>query len=58
MLAPVAGRIIDAGHGRHLLSFGAVAGAVALVILARAETHAEFLIAWGTNRCDPGDVPL
>ncbi|NNU81947.1 MFS transporter [Halovulum dunhuangense] len=46
LMAPVSGRVIDAGHGRWLLSLGALGGALALGALALVQTPAAFLAAW------------
>jgi len=46
VLAPVAGRIIDADGGRWLLTGGAFAGAASLCGLAATETQTGFLLAW------------
>ena len=46
-LAPVAGRLVDRGFGPALMGGGAILGAVALAGLARAETPAGYLAAWG-----------
>jgi len=44
--SPIAGRIIDAGHGRWLLGLGAFAGAFGLVALSLIETRATFIVVW------------
>lgn len=44
--SPMAGRIIDAGLGRWLLSLGAVGGAAALALLSTAETPLVFVLIW------------
>ena len=46
VIAPIAGRTIDADCGRWLLTLGAFAGAAALLFLATIETRLEFLFAW------------
>ena len=47
LLAPVAGRLVDAGKGPEVMAGGAVVGALALVGLAQAQTPASYLMAWG-----------
>ncbi len=44
--SPIAGRIIDAGHGRWLLGLGAFGGALGLVGLSLVETRAAFIGVW------------
>ncbi len=44
--SPIAGRIIDAGHGRWLLGLGAFGGALGLVALSLIETRAAFIGVW------------
>lgn len=44
--APVAGRLIDAGHGRWVMGLGALVGAAALAGLSAFETRVEFILAW------------
>lgn len=44
--SPMAGRIIDAGFGRWLLSLGALGGGAALALLATAETPLIFVLIW------------
>lgn len=46
LCAPVAGRIIDAGYGRQLMSLGAVFGAVMLASLALVTSKPMFLSVW------------
>ncbi len=46
LASPLAGRIIDGGHGRLLLTLGAVGGAAALALLAAAETPLVFIAIW------------
>ncbi|MBJ3762368.1 MFS transporter [Maribius pontilimi] len=46
VVAPVAGKVIDAGAGRLLLPFGALLGAVGLLALSQATSHRGFLLAW------------
>lgn len=45
-LAPLAGKLVDRGHGVALMAGGAVLGAAALVGLAAAQTPAQYLAAW------------
>lgn len=47
LLAPVMGRLVDAGKGPEVMAAGAVTGALALAGLALAETPAAYLLAWG-----------
>ena len=44
--SPLAGRAVDAGKGRWLLSGGMLGGSLALALLASAGSHAEFVIYW------------
>jgi len=44
--SPVAGRMIDAGHGRRVLGLGALVGGLGLAALSQAETVATYLAAW------------
>lgn len=44
--APLAGRLIDRGHGRALLTGGALAGGLLLVALSQAETLWQFYTVW------------
>ena len=46
LLAPLAGRVVDAGAGRALLGFGAIAGALALVGLAQVNSPLMFIAVW------------
>ena len=46
LLSPIAGRAIDARGGRHVLSWGAAAGACALLILASATNLSVLLVGW------------
>ncbi|WP_167853586.1 MFS transporter [Roseovarius aestuariivivens] len=46
MVAPVAGRVVDAGNSRLLFAWGALIGACGLIVLALSNTHAQFLFAW------------
>ena len=46
LAAPVAGRIIDRGFGRELLTGSALAGGLLLVLLAAAETMVQFYLVW------------
>jgi len=46
-LAPVMGRLVDAGKGPEVMAAGAVVGAMALAGLASAQTPAAYLMAWG-----------
>lgn len=46
-LAPVMGRLVDAGRGPEVMAGGALIGAGALVLLAVSETPRSYLIAWG-----------
>lgn len=47
LLAPVMGRLVDAGKGPEVMAAGAVIGALALVGLALSNSPATYLIAWG-----------
>jgi len=44
--SPFAGRIIDAGHGRWLLSIGALLGAAGLLALSLVESRIAFIVVW------------
>ncbi len=44
--SPIAGRIIDHGHGRILLTGGAFSGAVLLVLLSQVTTLWQFYAVW------------
>jgi len=44
--APFAGRLVDAGHGGRLLTFGALAGGAALAALAFATDPALCVLCW------------
>jgi len=44
--SPVAGRLIDAGHGRRVLGIGALIGGLALAVLSQAESLPVYLGAW------------
>ncbi len=44
--APVAGRLIDAGHGRWTLGLGALAGALGLAALSTVTTPTGFVAVW------------
>ena len=44
--APVAGRVIDRGHGRALLTLSAFAASLLLLALARVETRVGFYAVW------------
>lgn len=46
VLSPIAGRIIDAGNGRMLLTTGSLGGAVLLALLAGADSKASFIGLW------------
>ncbi len=46
LASPVAGRLIDAGHGRRVLGLGALVGGLGLAGLSQAETVATYLAAW------------
>jgi MFS family permease len=45
-MSPIAGRLIDAGHGRWALSLGALWGAAALAGLSTVQTPTMFLLFW------------
>jgi MFS family permease len=47
VLAPVMGRLVDAGKGPEVMAGGAVIGALALVGLALSDSPATYLMAWG-----------
>ncbi|NOX72956.1 MAG: MFS transporter, partial [Alphaproteobacteria bacterium] len=46
VFAPVYGKLIDAGHGRWVLTGGAIAGAVLLTLLAQVTDRVEFITIW------------
>jgi len=46
LAAPIAGRIIDAGHGKALMCIGALTGAASLAGLSQIETRAGFTALW------------
>ena len=46
LLAPVAGRLIDRGHGRILLTSCGFLGGVMLALLPLVETQAQFYAVW------------
>lgn len=46
LVSPLAGRAVDAGKGRWLLSCGMLGGAIALTLLATADTFPEFILYW------------
>ena len=55
VLAPLAGRLIDHGHGRLLFISSALAGAVMLVLLSRVEVLWQFYAVWaGLGICMAG----
>lgn len=47
LMAPVAGRIIDAGRGGEMMAGAAVLGGSLLVALSRVETLWQFYLVWG-----------
>ena len=47
LMAPVAGRIIDAGRGGEMMAGAAVLGGALLVVLSRVETLWQFYLVWG-----------
>ena len=47
LMAPVAGRIIDAGRGPHMMAGAAVLGGALMVALSRVETLWQFYLVWG-----------
>ena len=47
LMAPVAGRIIDAGRGGEMMAAAAVLGGALLVALSRVETLWQFYLVWG-----------
>jgi predicted MFS family arabinose efflux permease len=47
VLAPLAGRLVDRGHGPAALTVGAALGGGALIWLSQVESHATYLLAWG-----------
>ncbi|MEC9347172.1 MAG: MFS transporter [Pseudomonadota bacterium] len=49
--APFVGRLIDRGHGRTVLTFGAVVGAALLVLLSMVSTQWEFMVVWVLIGC-------
>ena len=44
--SPIAGRIVDMGHGRLLLGAGSLFGALCLALLAIVESQVSFLTLW------------
>lgn len=46
-LAPVMGRLVDAGKGPEVMASGALIGAGALVLMSLAQTPRTYLMAWG-----------
>jgi MFS family permease len=44
--SPIAGRVIDAGHGRLALGLGALVGAAGLVALSQTQTPEAFVLVW------------
>lgn len=46
LIAPIAGRLIDAGQGRRLLGGGALIGALGLAGLSVSHSYGSFLLAW------------
>jgi predicted MFS family arabinose efflux permease len=46
VFAPLFGKLIDAGHGRWVLTGGAIAGAVLLTLLAQVTERIEFITIW------------
>ncbi|MGI9407535.1 MAG: MFS transporter [Hyphomicrobiaceae bacterium] len=46
LAAPIAGRIVDAGGGRWLLTFGGLGGALALAGLSMVTTRTGFIVIW------------
>lgn len=46
LAAPLAGRLIDAGHGRALMAGGAGGGAAGLVVLSQVEAVWQFYAVW------------
>ena len=45
-VSPFAGRMVDAGRGRWLLTGGLAFGAVSLLLLSGSQTYTLFLLAW------------
>ncbi len=45
-VSPFAGRMVDTGRGRWLLTGGMALGAVSLLVLASAPNYAVFFLAW------------
>ncbi|MCA8926494.1 MAG: MFS transporter [Alphaproteobacteria bacterium] len=46
LASPVAGRLIDAGHGRRVLGLGALTGAAALAALSQVQSVPAYLATW------------
>lgn len=46
LAAPVAGRIIDRGHGRMMLAASACGGGLLLIVLASVQTMLQFQLVW------------
>ncbi|MEX2298416.1 MAG: MFS transporter [Dongiaceae bacterium] len=46
VVAPIAGRLIDHGHGRIVLTGGAILGAVFLLLLSQATSLWQFYAVW------------
>lgn len=46
LVAPIAGRLIDGGHGRLLLGVGALLGALGLMGLSLSTDQRSFVLAW------------
>ena len=46
-LAPFVGRLVDTGRGPEAMVFGAMLGAVALIMMSQVETTTGWMIAWG-----------
>jgi len=46
LFSPIAGRMIDAGHGRRVLGLGALVGAAGVAALSQAETVTVYLASW------------
>ena len=46
LASPLAGRLIDAGHGRRVLGLGALTGAAGVAALSQAETVTVYLASW------------
>ena len=52
LFAPVAGRLIDHGYGRHTFAGGAVLGAVMLLLLSQVTEIWQFYAMWiGLGAC-------